>query len=253
MKRLFCFLLSLFLPCLCLFGCAGPSPSETETSPETTQGETETYAYKIDISPYWEALNRTNLLLANKTHPTGPDYEPEQIQNIPEEYLINHKELTGEKTMVLALTAMMMEMRADGIRDNYVTSAYRSYSYQENLYRYYINLEMSRHSGWTEEQAEELVLTYSAKPGTSEHQTGLCIDFMTTSMTDLDESYEQTAAFDWLAENAFRFGFILRYPKGKENITGYAYEPWHYRFVGLNAASAIHEGRMTLEEYLEQN
>ena len=94
-------------------------------------------------------------------------------------------------------------------------------------------------------------MTYSARPGTSEHQTGLCVDFMTNTMTELDNSFERSRAFEWLTENAYRFGFILRYPKDKEDVTGYNYESWHYRFVGRSAATVIHEKNETLEEYLE--
>ena len=93
------------------------------------------------------------------------------------------------------------------------------------------------------------VLTYSAYPGTSEHQTGLCLDFITDNMTDLDESFEDTAAFRWLSENAHKYGFILRYPEDKVDLTGYKYEPWHIRFVGLDMAEKIHSCGLTLEEY----
>jgi D-alanyl-D-alanine carboxypeptidase len=107
--------------------------------------------------------------------------------------------------------------------------------------------------GMTREQAEEEALRYSARPGTSEHQTGLCLDFMTTQMSDLDESFEDTSAFRWLSSNAHKYGFILRYPSNKVDTTGYKYEPWHYRFVGRSAATEIYESGLCLEEYLELN
>ena len=104
----------------------------------------------------------------------------------------------------------------------------------------------------SDEEIKNVVLTYSAAPGTSEHQTGLCVDFITEDMGgNLTEAFEDTTAFAWLSENAYKFGFILRYPKGKEDITGYTYEPWHYRFVGREAATDIHFSRLTLEQYLE--
>ena len=102
------------------------------------------------------------------------------------------------------------------------------------------------------EDALKVVQSYSALPGQSEHQTGLCLDFITSDMGgELTEAFENTQAFAWLAENAYKFGFILRYPKGMEGITGYTYEPWHYRFVGREAATDIHVGNMTLEQYLQ--
>ena len=103
----------------------------------------------------------------------------------------------------------------------------------------------------TYEDALKVVLSYSAYPGTSEHQTGLCLDFITAQMTALDTSFEETSAFEWLSKNAYRYGFILRYPKDKTEITGYSYEPWHYRYVGVDAAAAIWKNNLTLEEYLE--
>ena len=100
--------------------------------------------------------------------------------------------------------------------------------------------------------AHKVAQSYSAQPGQSEHQTGLCVDFITSEMNgNLTEAFENTEAFAWLAQNAYKFGFILRYPKDKESITGYTYEPWHYRFVGREAATDIYVGNMTLEQYLQ--
>ena len=96
-----------------------------------------------------------------------------------------------------------------------------------------------------------MVLSYSAEPGTSEHQTGLCLDFV-TSTAMLDLTFQSTKAFAWLSQNAYRFGFILRYPADKTAVTGYSYEPWHYRFVGREAATEIHLRNLTLEELLGQ-
>ncbi|MCM1259769.1 MAG: M15 family metallopeptidase [Prevotella sp.] len=114
-----------------------------------------------------------------------------------------------------------------------IFSAYRSYAYQSHLY----------------EQAKNP--NYVAKPGASEHQTGCAIDIATLD-TGLSEYFEQTAEFDFLKENAHRFGFILRYPKGKEHITGYPYESWHFRYVGVSIASKIYHSNLTLEEYIYQ-
>lgn len=114
-----------------------------------------------------------------------------------------------------------------------IFSAYRSYAYQSHLY----------------EQAKNP--NYVAKPGASEHQTGCAIDIATLD-TGLSEFFEQTAEFHFLKENAHRFGFILRYPKGKEQITGYPYESWHFRYVGVDIASIIYQSNLTLEEYIYQ-
>ena len=99
--------------------------------------------------------------------------------------------------------------------------------------------------------AQKVVLSDLAYPGTSEHQTGLCVDFVTSATgDDVVEAFEYTAAFAWLQNNAYKFGFILRYPKDKVDTTGYTYEPWHYRFVGREAATDMCLSGLCLEEYL---
>ncbi len=113
-------------------------------------------------------------------------------------------------------------------------SGYRSFSYQDGLYRRY-----------AERDGKELANTYSAWPGHSEHQTGLAFD-----IGELDDSYGETEAGRWLAENAHHYGFIIRYPKGKESITGYQYEPWHVRYLGVDTATKVYESGLCLEEYL---
>jgi D-alanyl-D-alanine carboxypeptidase len=173
-----------------------------------------------------------------------------------------------------ALYEMLEEMAAAGVANGlYVTSAYRSYAYQRALFDKYLKDEMGTisanayaHLGFdyiqsnylgkgatklSRADAERVVLSYSAYPGTSEHQTGLCVDFITDSMGgELTTAFENTEAFAWLVQNAYQFGFILRYPKGKETVTGYTYEPWHYRFVGREVATDIYFGNLTLEQYL---
>ena len=218
-----------------------------------TLGEEPSYDYGgLDISAYESSIDPENgedyLILANKETPLGESYSPEDLVRV---------ECRTNKTMYLrndaerALYAMMLHMGADGIDDVFVTSAYRSYSYQVGLFDRYVNNHMSE--GMSREEAEQAALEYSAKPGTSEHQTGLCLDFMTDDMRDLDESFEDTAAFRWLSQNAYKYGFILRYPEDKVDTTGYKYEPWHYRFVGRTAAAEIYNSGLCLEEYLELN
>ncbi|EKN36818.1 D-alanyl-D-alanine carboxypeptidase, partial [Clostridium botulinum CFSAN001627] len=114
-------------------------------------------------------------------------------------------------------------------------SGYRSYRSQKNIYK---NRARS--------QGKELADAYVAKPGFSEHQTGLCID-----ITNKDRYFVQgTKEADWLAKNCYRFGFIIRYPKEKKSITNIEYEPWHIRYVGKEAAKYIYDNKITLEEYL---
>ena len=140
-----------------------------------------------------------------------------------------------------------MDMTTDRL---FVTSSYRSYEYQEMLYNRYVSDNIS--AGMSQAEAEAEASKTSARPGESEHQTGLCFDFIVASMGgSLDERFENTPAFEWLSKNAHHFGFILRYPEDKVAITGYDYEPWHYRFVGRTAAMEIYHDGLSLEEYLD--
>jgi len=117
-----------------------------------------------------------------------------------------------------------------------VYSGYRSYEYQEQLYNNYVARE-----------GKEAADTYSARPGYSEHQTGLVVDVTKENGSFL--KFGNTKEFEWMKENAHKYGFILRYTKEFESITGYTSEPWHYRYVGIDIASYIHEHPMSYEEY----
>lgn len=122
-----------------------------------------------------------------------------------------------------------------------MTTAYRSYDFQEALYNNYV-------AKYGQEQAE----TFSAQPGKSEHQSGLAVDVSSPSVNyQLTKDYINTKEGAWLNDNAHRFGFIIRFKKGAEDITGYMYEPWHIRYVGITAAKEIYEKDITLEEYIE--
>ncbi|TGB05321.1 D-alanyl-D-alanine carboxypeptidase family protein [Halobacillus salinus] len=118
-------------------------------------------------------------------------------------------------------------------------SGYRSYERQKTIFNNYVEV-----------YGEEETKTFSAVPGTSEHQTGLAMDVTSREMSyELDQSFRQTTEGKWLAEHAYEYGFVIRYPKGKDDITGYTYEPWHLRYVGKEKALEIHKQSMTLEEF----
>jgi zinc D-Ala-D-Ala carboxypeptidase len=144
------------------------------------------------------------------------------------------------KEAAVALEKMFQEAKNSGI-ELFAVSGYRSYEYQDSLFQAEVDKV-----GFA--KAAEAV----AVPGQSEHQTGLSMDISSRA-----ENMLLTAAFGnskegkWLTENAHRFGFILRYPQGKESITGYQYEAWHFRYIGINAATIIHEKKWTLEEYFQ--
>ncbi len=203
------------------------------------------------------------LKLVNKTNPAGEDFAPENLVPIDTAYTTGGKQIELEEKVAAAVISMIDAMRADGIDNVSVTSAYRTYQYQEKLFNGYIAKEKEAHPTWSDEEARAEVLTYSAAPGTSEHQTGLCVDLFTDEMVGLwnygsetpenpyDKGFAETEAFEWLCEHAHEYGFILRFPENKTDVTGYSYESWHYRYVGVEHAKKIHEQGITLEEYLE--
>ncbi len=180
---------------------------------------------------YDSNLNYNNLVLVNKFFHLKEDYIPSDLVSLGGQYNRGANSRM-RKEAADALMKMVDAAKLDNII-LYNASAFRTYDYQENLYNKYIQRD-----------GQEAADKYSARPGYSEHQTGLCSD-----LNVIDDSFEGTDEANWLLYNAYKYGFILRFPKGKEDITGYKYEPWHYRYVGLEAAKIIHDDDITLEEY----
>ena len=253
-------LLTILVLLLCITAALGIiliSIDEPDAKPDSTTAPPETDAPNPEIpSPlfktnledyeqYMDANDEKYLILVNKSSTVDQSYKPESLVKVKD----SHKDIELLETAEKALEAMFTEMRANGFDNVSVTSAYRSYSYQSSLFNTYLNDEIA--SGLSYEKAKERVLTYSAYPGTSEHHTGLAVDLITSSMSELDESFADDPVYPWLLENAWKFGFILRYPKDKTEITGYSFEPWHYRFVGRYHAYKIYSEGLCLEEYLE--
>ena len=170
-------------------------------------------------------------VLVNKYHPLPDGYVP-RLHSLPARYAPSGGSLAP--AAAAAFMRMADAAREDGIT-LYSVSAYRSYSYQDSLYRRY-----------TAQDGVEAD-TYSARPGFSEHQTGLALDINTASRS---AHFETTATYRWLIENCWRYGFILRYPEGREDITGFCFEPWHYRFVGRTLALQVRESGLTYDEFL---
>lgn len=145
------------------------------------------------------------------------------------------------------LQEMMDDARAQGLSP-IICSSYRTSEKQETLF----DNETKRYlaQGYTQEAAEKEAAKWVAVPGTSEHQTGLAVDIVAQDYQILDKKQEETAEQRWLMANSYKYGFILRYPTDKSDITGISYEPWHYRYVGREAAKEIYEKGICLEEYL---
>lgn len=176
------------------------------------------------------------LVLVNSEHGLDKYYKPESltIPNISFASGVSREEKHVAGIIEKPLEELVDAAKKDGII-LFGNSGYRSYKSQENTY-----------SNRVKSQGERLADAYVAKPGFSEHQTGLCID-----ITNQDRNLiKGTKEANWLAENCYKFGFIIRYPYGKKSITGIEYEPWHIRYVGKNAAKYIYNNEITLEEYL---
>lgn len=176
-------------------------------------------------------------VVLNKHRPLDPiDFEPSDLTYPEGVTNSNAQPLRAEASD--AVEQLVAAAEADGVYVG-MTSAYRSYYLQETLYNNYVARD-----------GEELAIRYSARPGHSEHQTGLTVDFDDFTGCGLDHCFESTPAGIWLQDNAADFGFVMRYPDGFEHITGFIYEPWHYRYVGKELAGAMQSsGVKTLEEW----
>lgn len=210
--------------------------------------------YETDVSNYLSAINSTDpyiSILVNKQNPVDETFPTDKDSLVEIPAALRKEQTIYFYTIALqALKAMMNDMFALGYDDTYVTSAYRNHNYQTMLFDMYIENEMA--NGKSYDEAVALANKYSARPEHSEHRTGLAVDFTTKSIYGVvDDIFETTEVCAWLKENAWKYGFILRYPKDKIDITGYQYESWHYRFVGLEKASIIYQTGLSYEEYLE--
>lgn len=177
-------------------------------------------------------LNQTTILVNKYTY-LPEDYIPNNLTSIASEFSSSNRQLVYEAKEAFEKMATAAKGQGYTIR---AISAYRSYEYQKGLYDSYVKKDGT-------EKAD----TYSARPGFSEHQTGLVVD-IDNGTVDYN-NFENTKEFKWMEENAHLYGFILRYPKDKECITGYDYESWHYRYVGKEIATFIRNNNLTYDEY----
>jgi len=208
-----------------------PAPEELE---KPAKGTSQTEVKKAEDTGL--------LILVNKSNYLDENYKPNDLE--PIEYFA--KDRSAESRFMRAEAAdhfnrMVLSAKKAGI-EIVMTTAYRSYGFQSVLYNNYV-------ANYGQAEADK----YSAKPGFSEHQTGLAVDVSASSVEyALTEAFDQTTEWKWLIENAADYGFILRYPKDKTDITGYMYEPWHFRYVGIETAKIITEEKITLEEYIDK-
>ena len=199
--------------------------TETATETETETAPADLYADKPDIDP-----SDWMYILANPWNSIG-EYAPEltQFRDVQIDYRIYD-----------AMNAFVTDAEAQGLTV-VMTSGYRSYDTQSWLFQ----RKVEQYGG-----DEATAATIVARPGTSEHQTGLAADITDGYYEYMNESLEETALFQWMSAHCHEYGFIVRFPRGRQDVTGIMYEPWHYRYVGKEAAAYIMEHDLTLEEFL---
>lgn len=204
---------------------SGDTDSRSETSPDGGQEPTgATERPEVDIS----SADSTTVVV-NKQRPLDPqDHVPSPLTSVEGHEL--------RQDAADALEEMLADMRQDGITVT-VTSGYRSYETQVSTY-----------DGWVAQNGQAAADRVSARPGYSEHQTGLAVDLADGSGCDLQACFAETPAGRWAAENAVEYGFILRFPEDGEGTTGYSFEPWHFRYIGLDQAREYQEAEATTME-----
>ena len=186
-----------------------------------------------------------NLKLVNFEHALDETFEPAELSEVDNGYAADSRIADATKKMIADARSK------DNVRI-IALSAYRDYDYQMELFENKVQ-RLQQEKGYSVGKAREEAKTVVAYPGTSEHQLGLALDLVDARHVKLDESQENTAAYKWLYEHCAEYGFIVRYPNGKTDITGIIYEPWHFRYVGVEAATYIMEHNITLEEYLSDH
>lgn len=230
------------------------SSDKNKTTTDTNQKDQERSSLTLEAKFFNQIQNvngeqtimnpKNILVMVNKEVALPSHYRPDDLIRPNVAFSFGNQQL--DKSLMrseaaAALEKMFAVAKNEGVH-LVAASGFRSYETQDYLYKREIELV-------GEEKAGQAV----AKPGTSEHQTGLTMDITSASMNyGLDDSFENKVEGKWLKDNAHRFGFIMRYPKGKEEITKYEYEPWHYRFVGVEIATKIYKNHWTLEEYFNK-
>jgi D-alanyl-D-alanine carboxypeptidase len=181
-------------------------------------------------------------VVANKHNQLKPaNYAPKDLitPDVPLRLGENADEMKMRREAAQALEVMFTAAGNQGLHLQ-ISSAYRSFSYQTNLYNHYVDV-----------QGKAVADSQSARPGYSEHQTGLAVDVEPTSRKcEVEECFADTPEGQWIATNAYRYGYFVRYPKDMQNVTGYIYEPWHIRYVGQSLAAEMHKDNVaTLEQF----
>lgn len=195
----------------------------------------------IDSEFYTNSIDTDTSLgkyvILNKYYHADGTYKGENLVIVDKQYSLYNIDMQLSKECFDAFLKMYNAAKEVGLEFK-INSAYRSFEKQVNIY-----------NGWVSKDGQSLADTYSARAGYSEHQTGFAFDVRDYPKTT--DYFQNTEEFTWLKDNAHKYGFIIRFPEGKEYITGYQYEPWHYRYCGIDCATYIYNNNITFEEYYE--
>ncbi len=229
------------------FGGSSNDSLKTPEYEEYISDSHSTHDYTVDVSAYEKYISPEEsdkyLILVNKNNMLPENYVPNDLTNVATNKSKPVQQICFDAAM--ALKAMLLCADADGYGDLAVDTGYRSYAYQSNLYNSRLEMNLRKYD---KEEAESITSKSIIYPGSSEHQTGLAVDIH--NLPQPMQTFSNSDEYKWLIEHCADFGFILRYPQTKENITGVRYEPWHFRFVGREHAQIIMEQGITLEEYI---
>ncbi len=223
---------------------AGQIRTGREDAPSDTGNKVEVWTRQEDhdiAEPGAQMWDAGAPILVNRWNPLSEDYKV-QLASLGNGHAV-------AVSCYPYLQQMMRDCRAAGLSP-LICSSYRTRQRQQELFDNKVNALMAQGIG--RQKAEKEASRSVAVPGTSEHELGLAVDIVDQSYQLLDEGQERTAVQKWLLENCWKYGFILRYPNDKSDITGIIYEPWHYRFVGVETALEIQRMGVCLEEYLQQ-
>lgn len=213
----------------------------SDKNPETNLSEVISLVNVHRDKDYYDNMEETdtskgNTMLVNKYNALNKDYEVENLTTISKTYSYGENKKLNKEAY-----EAFINLAEDAKKEGYtilIVSSYRSYKDQEDVWKDY-------KASFGIKKAD----AYAARAGSSEHETGLAIDV--ADYYDKNDKFEATESFQWMQTNAHKYGYILRYPKGKENITGYAYEAWHYRYVGIDTATKVYNEGITYDEYYE--
>lgn len=214
---------------------APTAPPASQSTPSSSQPQSESTDVPMSADPL--------LILANKDNPLPADYAPDLAYLEGGSYQMQSEAAAAFDRMKNAANATGLHLMA--------CSTYRSVERQTELFNAEIQKWMGQ--GMDEAAAREQAATVVMVPGCSEHNTGLAVDVGSITNQRVEEDFENEPEFAWLQEHAAEYGFILRYPADKVEVTGVTYEPWHYRYVGVENAQKIKESGLCLEEYLAQS